>query len=260
MKRATLLVIALAVLSMVPVAASVKTVPQDPKRLEAPASGPTTGEAGAAAQDAQPVAAPHAAAPASEGHAPAAPAAQGDAGHAAQGGHGGEAAHEAHEGESVWSTVARWFNFALLAGTLIYLLRSPFAEFLETRKGQIRKDLTDAAEMRENAGRQLAVIDRKLQALPGELDALKQRGIAEIAAEEGRIRQAAEAERQRLLEAAGREIDRRGHLAERRLLQRAGDLAVRVATERVQRSITDADQQRLIERYLDQVRPETLAS
>jgi F0F1-type ATP synthase membrane subunit b/b' len=169
-------------------------------------------------------------------------------------------AGEAEAAESPWATVARLFNFALLAGALVYLLRSPFGAFLEGRQAQIRKSLSDAAATREDASRQLARIEEKLRALPSELEALKRRGEADIAAEEQRIRQAAEAERQRMVAGAKREIERRAQLAERQLLQRAGELAVSVATDRVKRTITDADQARLLDRYLEQVRPETIGS
>src|SRR5207302_2782684 len=41
----------------------------------------------------------------------------------------GEAAHESHEegGRGAIDTVARLVNFAILAGTLVYFLRSPLA-------------------------------------------------------------------------------------------------------------------------------------
>lgn len=41
--------------------------------------------------------------------------------------------------------------------------------------------------------------------------------------------------------------------AERMLLKRAGELAVNVATDRVRRTITAADHERLMDRYLEQV-------
>lgn len=178
-------------------------------------------------------------------------------------GHARAVEHEAGEAEaaeSPWATVARLFNFALLAGILIYLLRSPFGAFLENRRVQIRKQLTDAAATKAAAQQQLALIEQKMTVLPSELDALKRRGSAEIAAEEARIREAAEIERQRMLESARREIGRRAQSVERRLVQRTGELAVAVATERVKRTITDEDQRRLVDRYLQQVRPETMAS
>jgi F-type H+-transporting ATPase subunit b len=249
-KRATLLIVGLMVLAAALASATVRPA-QEPKRGSEPA---------AQAAPAAPPAADAAGHPGAEGPAAGEHQPGGEkAAHAANAEAAGEAGHKA-EGESPWATAARLFNFALLAGILVYLLRSPFGAFLDGRKAQIRKSLTDAAAMRDESARQLAAIDEKLRALPAELEALQQRGAAEISAEEARIRQAADVERERMLENARREIDRRGHLAERRLVQRAGDLAVAVATERVKRTITDADQLRLVDRYLRQVRPEATGS
>jgi F0F1-type ATP synthase membrane subunit b/b' len=257
-KRAILLIVGVGLLSTAFLSAAVKPAP-DTKHA-AP-------QAGAQAQPGQlPATHDPTAPPAGSKPEPAAESA-----HAPEGASPAEATHpgeqkveheagEAESAESPWATVARLFNFALLAGALVYLLRSPFGAFLEGRQAQIRKSLTDAAATREEASRQVALIDQKLQALPSELEALKRRGEAEIAAEEERIRQAAEVERQRMVESGKREIERRGQLAERQLLHRAGELAVSLATERVKRTITDADQARLVDRYLEQVRPETIGS
>jgi F-type H+-transporting ATPase subunit b len=166
----------------------------------------------------------------------------------------GEAPHaEAHE-SSTLDVVARLFNFAILAGTLVYLLRSPLAGYLAERGTQIRSDLVNAAEMKRAAAAQIEEIDRKMKALPAELEALRAQGAAEIAAEESRIRAAAAAERDRLLDQARRDIDQQVRIAERDLVSHAADLAVGVASERIKRSITDQDQQRLADRYVQQLK------
>jgi F-type H+-transporting ATPase subunit b len=254
-KRASLLFIVLLVLLG---AALASAAAQPAQEVKPPAPGAAGAEAGTAAAQGEhagrtPAGVPVAGDPHGAASEVAPPA------HAAPGEGKGEGTHEA-EAASPWTTVARLFNFALLVGILVYLLRSPFGAFLDGRKVQIRKSLTDAAAMREEASRQLTAIDQKLAALPADLDALAKRGTAEIAAEEDRIRQTAAVERTRMLENATREIDRRGHLAERRLVRRAGELAVDVATGRLKRAITDADQRRLVDRYLEQVRPETMGS
>jgi F-type H+-transporting ATPase subunit b len=168
-------------------------------------------------------------------------------------GHGG-AEGEAEHAESPWALVARIFNFAVLAGALVYLLRSPIMGYLDQRGVQVRSELTKAAELRADAAAQLAQIEAKMQALPGEVDALKRRGMEEIAAEEARIRGLADSERRRLLDQARREIDSQLRLAGRDLKKRAAELAVEVATERVKRTITDREHARLVERYVTQVR------
>ena len=166
--------------------------------------------------------------------------------HAAEGAHGAEAAH----GTPLIDTVARLFNFAVLAGTLVYFLRSPLKSYLGDRGRQIRADLVKAAEMRTAAAAEAAAIEQKMAALPGELDALRRQGADEVAAEETRIRQAAEAERARLLDQARREIAAQLKLAERQLVARTADLAVAIAAKRVKSTITADDQARLVDQYL----------
>ncbi len=174
-----------------------------------------------------------------------------------QAGHAPAAASEKHSeephGDSLVNVIARLVNFGVLAGALVYLLRSPLAGYLADRGAQIRGDLVNAAEMKQAAAAQIDQIDRRMKALPGELEALRHRGIDEIAAEEARIQAAAAAERDRLLEQARREIDLQVKVAERELVSHAADLAVGVATERIKKSITDEDQQRLVDRYLQQL-------
>ncbi len=150
-------------------------------------------------------------------------------------------------------TIARLVNFAILAGVLVYFLRAPIASYLARRSSEIRADLVKAAQTRETASAELAAIEQRMKELPGELDALKERGAAEIAAEEARIRAASEAERTRLLEQARREIEMRLRTAERDLIKRAAELTVALASDRVRRTITDEDQKRLVNRYLGEI-------
>ena len=164
-----------------------------------------------------------------------------------------EAAAEGEHGSPILQMVAKLVNFAILAGTLIYFLRAPMGTYLTDRKAQIRRDLVRAREMKESATAQLAQIDEKMAALPGELDALRKAGADEVSAEEARIRNAAEQERVRLLEQTKRDLQLQLRIAERDLTRHAADLAISVATDRAKKTITDQDQKRLVERYLGQV-------
>jgi len=159
----------------------------------------------------------------------------------------------AHE-QPLLQTVAKLANFAILAGVLVYFLREPIRSHLSSRASTIRQDLVTAAEMRKAATEQLAEIDRKLKTLPAELDALKQQGAQDVAAEQARIAQAAAADRERLLEQTRREIDMRLRVARRELTAHAAQLAVNVAEARIRRSITTDDQLRLVDRYTAQLR------
>ena len=127
-------------------------------------------------------------------------------------------------------------------------------DYLANRSDSIRKDLVEAAELKTTATAQLAAIESKLQALPGEVNALRARGADEIKAEEQRIAAAAAAERERLLEQTRREIELQVRLAKQQILEHAADLSVQLATERIKKEVTPDDQARLVDRYLDQVK------
>lgn len=155
--------------------------------------------------------------------------------------------------ESLWATIARLLNFAILVGVLYYFLKSPIVGYLNDRHTQIRQDLVAASEMRTAATAQLAGIEQRMQALPAELEALRRQGAEDVAAEQARIKQAAAAERERLLETTRREIDMRLRLAQRELTEHAAALAVGIAERRIRQNITADDQIRLVDRYTAQL-------
>jgi len=193
-------------------------------------------------------------------HSPA-PAAQPAAEHAAQpaGEHAAEGEHaEGGHDKSIGGMIMAmgWpvANFIIFCGVIYYFGNGPLKEYLATRSATIRKDLVEAAELKAAATAQLATIEQKLQALPGELNALRTRGAEEITAEEKRIAAAAEADRERLLEQTRREIDLQVRLAKKDILEHAADLSVQLAGERLKKEITPADQSRLVDQYLTQVK------
>jgi F0F1-type ATP synthase membrane subunit b/b' len=169
--------------------------------------------------------------------------------HEAAGDHAAEGEHGGLSG-LLWPTA----NFLVLCGALYYFLGTPFTTYLSGRSSQIRKDLLDAAELNRTASAQLADVDRKMKALPAELDALRTRGALEIAAEEERIAGAAAADRARLLTQTRREIEVRLQAAQRELSDHAAELALNLASQRLSREMTPADHTRLVDRYVAQVK------
>jgi F-type H+-transporting ATPase subunit b len=193
-----------------------------------------------------------AAAAAGQDHPPASAsqAAQPDADHApAEGEH-----HDQSIGEMILGMGWPVANFIIFVGILYYFLNQPLRDYLATRGSSIRKDLVEAAALRATATTQLENIEQKLKALPGELTALRTRGAEEIKAEEARIAAQAAADRERLLEQTRREIDLQVRLAKKEILEHAANLSVQLATERIKKEVTPADQERLVDRYLTQVK------
>lgn len=171
--------------------------------------------------------------------------------------HAAEGAHDESIGGMIRGMAWPVANFIVFIGILYYFFNKPFTEYLAGRSSAIRKDLVEAAELKSTANAQLAAIDQKLQALPGELAALRTRGAEDIKAEEQRIAAAAAADRERMLEQTRREIDLQVRLAKKEILEHAADLSVQLATDRIKQEVTPADQDRLVDRYLSQVKENT---
>ncbi len=166
------------------------------------------------------------------------------------------AATDAHGGSITDMILAMGWpvaNFIIFVGVIYYFGNGPLKDYLASRSATIRKDLVEAAALKATATAQLATIEQKLQALPGELSTLRTRGAAEITAEEKRIAAAADADRERLLDQTRREIDLQVRLAKKDLVEHAADLSVQLATERIKKETTAADQDRLVNNYLNQV-------
>ena len=193
-------------------------------------------------------------------HAPPPPPAQGSATpqsaepHSPTQGTDAHAAEAEHHDEGIMPTVAKLFNFAILVGVLVYFLKSPIAAHLAARITQIRQDLVAAADLKTSASAQLADIQQRMAALPGEVDALRRQGAEDVTSERERISRVAEHERTRLLEQTRREIDMRLRVAKRELTEHAAQLAVQVAEQRIKRAITPDDQIRLVDRYASQLK------
>lgn len=164
----------------------------------------------------------------------------------------GHATEEEH-GEGLMPTVARIANFGILVGLLAYFLRAPLAGYLASRGEHIRAELVQAAAMRRDAEARLAEISRQMEALPRELEGLRARGAADVAAEEARIRAAAEGERERLLEHMRRDVEMQVRIARQQLTAEAAALATTIARQRIEKTITPDDQARLLDRYARQL-------
>jgi F-type H+-transporting ATPase subunit b len=160
----------------------------------------------------------------------------------------------AEEGGGHLAFIARLFNFAALVGILVYFLRSPIASYLRTRHETIRKDLVEAATLRSSAERQLADIRGRQAALPGELETLRRLGQEEAAAERARMKAATEKVRAQLLERTHHEIEFQFRQSRRALQAHVADLAISLARRKIEAAITLEDQQRLVERYVAEVR------
>jgi F-type H+-transporting ATPase subunit b len=144
-------------------------------------------------------------------------------------------------------------NALLLFGVLVVFGKKPIAEALKHRKQRIVAGMDEAARMKAEAQATLAEYEEKLKRLDSEVERIR-----------AEMREAAEAERRRILaEAKERRerMERDAHLLVEQELKAARDSLVREtvsgalasAEEILTSRLTDADHDRLTAEYLDNI-------
>ena len=172
-------------------------------------------------------------------------AAHADAGHDA-GGHG-DAGHGESHGPPL---IPKLVNTVLFFGVLGWFAGPWVLAQLRRRRAQIESDLSAAQRAREEAEARLAEMDARLTEVEGEVKQILEKAGAQAEAEKQRILDAAKAEAQRLLEAAEVQVGELEGQASRRLREQAADHAVELARELVTKQLGDKDRAKLFDDYL----------
>ncbi len=129
--------------------------------------------------------------------------------------------------------LAMLLNFAAIAGVLLWAARKYLPGAFRARTAAIQKAMEDARRASEDANRRLSEIESRLARLGDEVSALKATGDADLAAEEARIKAAAEEDARKIVESAEQEIAAATKAARRDLTSYAADLAIALAKKQI---------------------------
>ena len=135
-------------------------------------------------------------------------------------------------GAMYWLAVL--INFAFIALAVVYFSRLHLPTLFRNRTESIRKAMDEAKVASVEAKSRLAAIEARLSRLDSDIAAMRTKAEQDGAAEETRIRAAAEDDKKKIVEAAAQEIDVAAKSARRELAAYAADLAVNMARQRIQ--------------------------
>lgn len=164
-------------------------------------------------------------------------------------------AAEEEQGRHGAGEIPRIVNFAILAAILVLALRKPIADYVNAKTDQIREQLKEAEAKQDKADVERERAEALLNSLGGEVEKAKEEARRAAEAERNRILQAAELEATRIRELAKKEVAAEVEAGRRKLLARATELSVDLAHKKLQTTMTEADRKNLIDRSI-----ETLAS
>lgn len=125
------------------------------------------------------------------------------------------------------------FNFVVIAGVIIWAGRKFLPGIFRDRTAAIQKAMQEAQKASEEARRKLAEIESRLQRLDVEIGMMRDAAEKEGAAEEARIKAAAEEDARKIVAGAEQEISAAAKAARRQLTAHAADLAVGLAQKQI---------------------------
>ncbi len=147
----------------------------------------------------------------------------------------------------------RVMNFAVLAIALFFLLRKPVSQALNSRVQSIREQLADLENKKKEAEKALAQYESKLSNLDAEAKQIVEEYIQQGRDAKDRIIKEAESAAEKLEHQAKRNIEHEFAQARKRLQEEVLEKAIAKAEEIIQQRITDEDQERLVDEYLEKV-------
>ena len=180
-----------------------------------------------------------------------------EAAHGTEAGHGGEAAHGAEGGHGTkhWEATDtyRVMNFAVLAIGLFFLLRKPASEALNGRIQGIKEQLSDLENQKAEAEKALADYNAQLAKLEKEAETIVAEYVRQGNEAKERILKAAEASAEKLEDQAKRAVEHEFKQARQQLQNEVMEKALEQAEALIQAKISDDDQNRLVDEYLEKV-------
>jgi len=148
----------------------------------------------------------------------------------------------------------RFINFGLLVIILIIVLRKvPVKEYFSSRIEGIKKELEDLKKQREAAEQKARDLETKLKAFEEERKEILAQYQADGLAEKERILAEAGVRAKQILRQAEVSIQFEMQTAKEKLKQEVVALAAQRAEEIIAREMTDKDQDRLVNEFIDKL-------
>lgn len=147
----------------------------------------------------------------------------------------------------------RVMNFVVLLVALIFILRKPISQALSSRIKTIKEQLESLETQKAEAEKKLAQYNDKLSELESEAEKIIQGYIQQGNEAKAKILKEAESTAEKLQLQAKRNIEHEFSKARQELQQEVVEKSLLQAEEMLKKTISDRDQDKLVNEYLDKV-------
>lgn len=147
----------------------------------------------------------------------------------------------------------RVMNFVVLLVALIFILRKPISQALSSRIKTIKEQLEILETQKAEAEKKLAQYNDKLSELESEAEKIIQGYIQQGNDAKAKILKEAESTAEKLQLQAKRNIEHEFSKARQELQQEVVEKSLLQAEEMLKKTISDRDQDKLVNEYLDKV-------
>jgi F-type H+-transporting ATPase subunit b len=145
-------------------------------------------------------------------------------------------------------------NFVILAGALVYFLRKPLKEYLQSRHQTIKERLGEAERLLREAAQAKAAYEEKLSKLEAEIDAFRTRASEDTEKERKRILEEAHGLASRIREQAHLAYEQEMREAVTKIRAEIAERTIRAAEQKVRQTFGKNDHDLLVEEFIRKVR------
>ncbi|MDX1707243.1 MAG: ATP synthase F0 subunit B [Desulfobacterales bacterium] len=160
------------------------------------------------------------------------------------------AAEATRNWRSTFDLVMRWLNFAIIAIVLFKFGRKPIRDFLANRREEIGYQIKKFEQQKQAAEEKVREAEETLNDSMARFEKIKQRIIEDGEKRKQQIIEDARQESKLLLEGTQRKIQNQIIEAKNLIRSELIDAAIALAVKRLPDEITAADEQKLIEHYM----------
>jgi F-type H+-transporting ATPase subunit b len=165
------------------------------------------------------------------------------------------AADEAANWRPTYDIIMMWVNFLILAGVLYKFLKNPLMDFIKGKKYEVEKEIQKAEDLKEQAEKKIQEAKKMVEEGKDRFNLIKERIIALGEKRKSELIEEAQQHSQYMLIEAKRRVDNQIVRAQEKYRAELVDTAFDLVLERLPKEITEADGEKLVQNYIENIMP-----